>query len=317
MKFGLHFALAEAAPDSPVLRQNPDWTSSTTYGYFGAVSICLSHKPVRDWLIAETVRMIDEYNLDWILQDGENMVKNCTKPSHSHHPANSNWDNAVNGINAVVTGVQQQRPNTHWENCEDGGNMMTFNMVKNYVTSITCDDSGPLTSRQAMWGATYVFPPRYTDRYMPDEQLNSYVTRSFMFGGPWIFMNRLPNLSRQSLEYAASEIRIYKAMRKSIRNGKVFHLTLRPEDTRTDAIQSLDPATGSAIMIATRAGSAAAPNPIRLRGLEPARSYRVRFADSPYTFSMTGLQLMTTGVRVNLPSMWSAEIVYVDPEQVQ
>ena len=28
MKFGLHFALAEADPASPVLQANPDWTST-------------------------------------------------------------------------------------------------------------------------------------------------------------------------------------------------------------------------------------------------------------------------------------------------
>jgi alpha-galactosidase len=45
MKFGLHFPLAEAAPDAPVLRQNPDWTSSESYSYYGARSLCLSHQP--------------------------------------------------------------------------------------------------------------------------------------------------------------------------------------------------------------------------------------------------------------------------------
>ena len=46
--------------------------------------------------------------------------------------------------------------------------MMTFNMVQNYVTSITNDASGSLASRQAVYGATYPFPPRYAERYMPD-----------------------------------------------------------------------------------------------------------------------------------------------------
>ena len=64
--------------------------------------------------------------------------------------------------------IQQARPNVFWENCENGGNMMTFNMVKSYVTSITNDASGSLPSRQAVYGATYPFPPRYAERYMPE-----------------------------------------------------------------------------------------------------------------------------------------------------
>ena len=104
MKFGLHFALAEAMATAPVLQQNPDWTSSTSYNYFGAESLCLSHQPARDWLIQQTLQMIDNYNIDWILQDGQNMVKKCTKTTHTHDSRDSNYSNAVDGINYVVSG---------------------------------------------------------------------------------------------------------------------------------------------------------------------------------------------------------------------
>src|ERR1041384_6286200 len=97
MKFGLHFALAEADQGSPVLQQNPDWTSSVSDNYFGAQSLCLSNQATQEWLIAQAIRMIDEYHVDWILQDGENMVKQCTKTTHTHDPADSNYSNAVDG----------------------------------------------------------------------------------------------------------------------------------------------------------------------------------------------------------------------------
>src|SRR5262249_7118065 len=119
MKFGLHFALAEAGLDSPVLQANRDWTASQSDNYFGAASLCLSHQPVKDWLVQQAIRMIDDYHVDWILQDGENMVKRCTKTTHTHDPADSNYSNSVDGINAVVSAIQTARPNVYWENCED------------------------------------------------------------------------------------------------------------------------------------------------------------------------------------------------------
>src|SRR5208283_5470440 len=82
MKFGLHFALTEADLASPVLQANPDWTSTEDDEYHGAVSLCLSNQPARDWLIQQGIRMIDDYGVDWIVQDGENMVKQCTKTTH-------------------------------------------------------------------------------------------------------------------------------------------------------------------------------------------------------------------------------------------
>ncbi len=314
MKFGLHFALLEASPTAPVLRQNPDWSSSVDNNYLGiGVSLCASHRPVREWLAREAVRIIDEYNVDWMLQDGENMVKQCTKTTHTHDPFDSNYSNSVDGLNYVLDEALRQRPGVTWENCEDGGNMMTFSMARRYATSITADNADVMTTRQAMFGATYPFPPRYTDRYMEDTSLDTYTTRSYMFGGPWIFMNRLASMSRLDLDFAASEIRIYKTLREKIRDGKVFHLTVRPAEGRIDAIESYHAASDSAVVFVYRAGAAAASRTLRVRGLKANRMYTVRFQNTGQTYQASGSQLSTAGVQVNLRERYSAEIVYVDP----
>src|SRR5262249_12122123 len=98
MRFGLHFALAEVARDAPVLRDHPDWIASESNDYFGALSLCLSNRPTREWLVAEAIRMIDDYGVDYILQDGENPVKLCRRTDHTHDPDDSNYSNAVEGI---------------------------------------------------------------------------------------------------------------------------------------------------------------------------------------------------------------------------
>lgn len=316
MKFGVHFALAEAAPDAPVLLEHPDWTSSETYGYFGALSLCLSNQETQQWLIDQAVRMIEDYNVDWILQDGENMVKRCTKSTHTHDPADSNYSNSVLGLNAVLAEIQRRKPAVLWENCENGGNMMTFNMVQYYVTSITNDASSSLGARQAVFGATYPFPPRYANRYMGDEKLDSYTTRSFLFGGPWIFMNRLSAMKPDDLAFAASEIRLFKTIRTRIRDGKVYRLTERPEEDRIDAIQSYHEPTDSAIAIVTRDGGESDSFILRPRGLKVGGLYRVRFQDDTRILTITGDELMRVGVTVRLPLKKISEIVYIDPLQL-
>jgi alpha-galactosidase len=312
MKFGLHFPLAEAMQDSPVLTQNPDWTSSESYAYYDSKSLCFGHQPVRDWIVKEAVRMIDDYNVDWIVQDGENMVKQCNKSSHTHDPLDSNYANSVEGINAVVAGIQSLRPNVLWENCEDGGNMMTFNMVRSYVTSIAADDSGALTTRKAVYGATYPFSPRYADRYMPVESLDIYTTRSFLFGGPWIFMNKLPEMKEPDLALAAREIQLYKSIRRPIREGRVYHLTPPPAEGSIDALQSLHPVSGSAVAIITRDGGSQSTYQLRPRGLDPELSYQVSFENSARLVTLTGSQLMDIGVRIDLPENRTAEVVRIE-----
>ena len=315
MKFGLHFALTEADPDSPVLQANPDWTSSENDEYHGAVSLCLSNQPARDWLVQQGIRMIDDYHVDWILQDGENMVKQCTKSSHTHNSDDSNYSNSVEGLNAVVSAIQAARPNVLWENCEDGGNMMTFNMVRNYVTSITNDASGSLGSRRAAYGATFPFSPRYAERYMPDSDgVNEYATHSYRFGGNWALMNRLADLTPDQLGFLKQEISNYKAQRTEIASGKVFHIQ-PPAANATDVIQSYNPATDDAIAVITRAQSDSPQFNFRPKGLNPAQRYTVWFEVDPSVYSLPGSQLMDSGIRVQLPMPYSSEVVHIDHQQ--
>ncbi len=312
LKFGLHFALTQADPASPVLQQNPDWTSSEEDNYFGSASLCLSHQPVRDWLVQQAIRMIDDYHVDWILQDGENMVKTCTKTTHTHDPADSNYANSVQGLNAVVSAIQQARPQVLWENCENGGNMMTFNMVRTYVTSITNDASGSLQSRRAAYGATYPFPPRFAERYMPSSDgLDPYATHSYRFGGPWVLMSKLTDLTPDQKGFLAREISSYKDQRDAISRGKVFHI-LPPANSATDAIQSYDPTTDSAIAVVTRAASDGPLYQFRPRGLDPSQRYTVWFEIDPSVHSMSGAQLMSQGVGVHLPVPFSSDVVHIE-----
>jgi len=315
MKFGLHFALAEADPSSPVLQDNPDWSATDDSNYFGAKSLCLSNQPTQDWLIQEGIRVIDEYHVDWILQDGQNMVKQCTKTSHTHDPADSNYANSVQGINAVVSAIQQARPNVVWENCEDGGNMMTFNMVKSYVTSITNDASGALASRAAAYGATYPFPPRYAERYMPaSDGFTPYATHSYRFGGPWVLMIPLADLPAEQVTFLRSQVQNYKSQRTDISGGKVFHI-LAPGANATDVIQSYNETTDTAIAVITRAASSGSTFLYRPRGLQAQQRYTVWFEISPAVYSQPGAQLMSNGFRVMLPTPYSSEVVHIEPQQ--
>jgi hypothetical protein len=309
MKFGLHYVVSEAMADSPVLQQHPEWACSTSYNYHGAVSLALQHKPVQDWLIEEGVRIIMEYNVDWILQDGQTMVKQCENEGLSYDPRDWNYmgDQA---LSRILQEIQARTPGVVWENCANGGNMMTFRMVRNYVTSITNDASGSLGSRQGLYGASFPFPPRYTDRYMPEVPMTDYNTRSFIFGGPWILMNKLTELKPLEFDFLKREILRYKEIRTSIRDSKVNHISARPLEGRTDVIQSYNSERDEAVAVIVRDNSAASRYTLRFRDLIESHDYTVTFADDPRVLTLPGSLLMERGVSVNLPERESGEIVY-------
>ena len=313
MKFGLHFVPAEAAATAPVLEQHPDWTASVNNGYYGAESICLAHRPAQNWVRDSIVGLIQNYGVDWITQDGENLVKECTKTTHTHDPSNSNWGNSVNGIDALVESVRQVAPGTLWENNADGGTMSTFEAVKHYATFDSCDACEHQPRRQAVYGMSYVFPPRFIERYMQEPPIK-FTTRSSMFGGPWILMQQLTQLSSSELTLLRSEAAIYKSLRGLIRDGKVFHLLPRADGVSIEAIESFNSDLDRGVIFAYRPNSPTSTPTIFPRGLDPSRNYQVSFQDSGDNFSNSGAALMSGGIKVKLPSILSAEIVYISGE---
>lgn len=315
MKFGLHMPFAEAALDSRVLREHPDWKveNDGQRAYFEAAGLCLSHRPAREWVIAEILRVVRENGVDWLLQDGENMVKRCDASHHSHDAQDSNYANAVDGLQEVLRAVREAEPGLLLENCEDGGNMQTFSMTSNYVTSIVNDNSDMLTTRKSIYGATYPFPPRFTDRYMETTPWSTYHTRSHFFGGPLILMQKITEWPDWMASFARHEIGIYKAIRERIRDGKIYHLTPPPDGTFHDAMQAHDETADVSVLIAFRPEGAASEATLRPRGLQDARIYRVRVEGRDGVLTAAGSALRRDGIRVVFDSDPGAEIVHIEP----
>jgi hypothetical protein len=192
--------------------------------------------------------------------------------------------------------------------------MMTFNMVTRYVTSITNDASGSLPSRRAVYGATYPFPPRYAERYMPEtDGLSPYATHSYRFGGPWVLMNRLTELTPDQLGFLSQQIRNYKNQRNDISAGKVYHIQA-PASEGTDAIQSYNADTDTALAVITRAAAGGPTYLFKPKGLDPNRRYSVWFEIALAAYSKTGAQLMSDGIQVPLPTPYSSEIVHIEKQ---
>ncbi|MCX6614950.1 MAG: alpha-galactosidase [Acidobacteria bacterium] len=310
MKFGLHFVPVEAADESPVLQENPDWTSTWDSGYFNAHSICISNQPAQQWLQQAALSVVQVYNPDWFVQDAENLVKECTKDTHTHDPANSNWDNAVNGLDLFMKFMRAAAPQIGWENNADGGTMATFDAVKRYATFGGCDACGHMDRRRVTHGMTYVFPPRFISRYMEEPPIK-FTTRSSMFGGPWILMQRITEWTPAEIDLVRQEAALYKSLRGLINRGKVYHLLERPSDYTTAAIESFDAESDRGLVFVYRPDSSVSTQTIYPRGLNPNRNYRVTFQETSDSSTQSGAEWMRRGIAVKLPSKNFAEIVYI------
>ncbi len=311
MKLGLHWTPAEASPISPIMTSHPEYQATEASEYFGALGLCLSNTPGQTWARTALNDIVTSYGVDWITQDGENLVKECTRADHTHDPANSNYDNSVNGIDSLLAYSIAKHPQLLWENNADGGDMLTFQMVKNYVTAASCDACSEILRLQSVYGMSYVFPPRYIDRYVPGSP-TKWNMRTAAFGGPLILMQKDSTWTTAQVNLVAGEIQIYKALRGLIRDGKVYHLGPVPGITTNSAIESYNAGMDRAVIFAYRPQSPDASMVIHPRGLSLTGTYTVHFQDSAESWTATGAAIMTSGITVKLPAQNTAEIVYID-----
>jgi hypothetical protein len=140
--------------------------------------------------------------------------------------------------------------------------------------------------------------------------LDSYATGSYMFGGNWVLMNSLVDLTPDQVAFLGQQIRVYKSQRADIADAKVYHI-LPPAADGTDVIQSYNPATDNAIAVVTRAEADGSRYIFRPLGLVSDQYYAVWFANDPSVFWEIGSQLMDNGVWVQLPTPYSSDIVHI------
>ncbi|WP_448541187.1 alpha-galactosidase [Roseiflexus sp.] len=315
MRFGVHVALAQCNPDAPVAREHPDWLIHTGNDYYGAGPLCLGHEPCRAWLIEQLIRLIDEEGIDYIIQDGEDMVKRCERSDHTHAPGDSNYANSQYGLDIVIESLRRARPHLVLENCEDGGCMMTYKMARLYHTSITVDNTSSYATRQGVYGASYPFSPRYSVRYMQDDP-SRYTLRSSIFGGPLILMQRVTEWNEAQMAETRQAIEQYKALRHLIRSAKIIHLKAPQHNIDGlgwgwDAIQAVAPDTSRSVIMVYRARGDLAERTFRPRGLLPEAHYAVRFVDSGRTLQCAGAELERDGITITLDE-FDSEIVMLE-----
>ncbi|HMO57351.1 MAG TPA: alpha-galactosidase [Roseiflexaceae bacterium] len=316
MRFGVHMALPQCNVAAPVAQAHPEWLIHPEVDdYWGAAALCLAHEPARDWLTGEILRLIDEEQIDYIIQDAEDLVKRCTRSDHSHAPGDSNYSGSERGIDVIMQTIRRERPHVVLENCEDGGCMMTYKMARLYHTSITVDNIASYATRQGIYGASYPFSPRYSVRYMQDDP-TPYTLRSSIFGGPLILMQRITDWNDEQMALTKAAVAEYKALRGLIRDAKIIHLDPPRSNVEYvgygwDAIQAVAPERDRSVVFVFRALGGKPEHTVRPRGLDDDARYRVHLSDANRSSEQSGAELARHGVTIALGEE-ASEIITIE-----
>jgi hypothetical protein len=126
--------------------------------------------------------------------------------------------------------------------------------------------------------------------------------------------------SPQQHDEARAAIALYKqSLRPLIRDARLYHVSPRPDGVHWDAIEYFDPTRKSGVVYTFR-GTVAdeSAHNFTLAGLQPRKLYRLHFHDGTAAdATVSGHDLMTTGLAVKLPIPQSSELVFLEEKDGQ
>ena len=324
MRFGLWVALGAADPLSSVVQDHPDWVArvggAPVPTDFEGVALCLGDSRVRAWILAQVDRLVAEGSLDWLVHDFT-VITGCDDPAHGHQ-AGDGWWASTAGYYAVLEEIRKRHPKLVLENCWDGGSLFDFGMVARHDTSATSDRNDAYGNQRAVYGGTYLVPPRYLDKYVGDDgSADSYRFLSALAGGPLLLMGRIGDWAPETDTAAKAALDLFKKTRLVHRDGAVYHLTPQPGAAAVSALECYDAKTGTGTIVVWVPGGASGPTAASTAhvvpvGLTSSALYDVHVATdlapgrSPEALPTdSGANLMSGGISLSLPPGEGAAIV--------
>jgi hypothetical protein len=317
----------------------PDWKPQP----FKGQTIDIGVPAAQAYAQREVNRLVDDYHLDMLEHDGYLVAQGCVRSDHPHAPpdpshmsievgnhiveSSNSTDvshHAVKAYYAIYSKLRRNHPNLLLEICNDGGRMVDFGSAAHGDYFSITDTYDPLSNRRAFYDASYVLPPAMLEAYVekwPTPKIENfrYMLRSGMMG--WLTI-MLDTTAWNQQEHAAAklEIKLYKEqLRPLIRGAALYHIAPRPDGLHWDGIEYFDLNRDRGVIYAFRGATPGDNNYVfRLRGVAPAKTYQLHFQDgSAPDRSITGGELLDSGLTVHLPIPNSSELVFINPTKSQ
>jgi alpha-galactosidase len=297
----------------------PDWQPGPFYGG----QLCLGCEEAKEWAIAKTQWLVGEHKLDYLKHDCGPIVTSCNKTTHrhSHGVDASYW--AATGYYEVQEKLRKAFPHLILENCSGGGHIKDFGVIARTHYTVTTDTLSNLPNRQSIYDSTFAFPPILLQGYTYENFYDAkgdnpgpYFWRSAMMGAWQIDPTNVASWTEPERESVRKAVRIYKEwIRPMLQDVKVYHILPRPDGAHWDGMFYWSPSLRKGTVYIFRPDSDEEHRVIRLKGLEPASSYRIRSEDGSVEAGVrSGASLMDEGLRIALPARYTSDLIYIQEE---
>jgi alpha-galactosidase len=326
LRFGLWFEPEMVSPDSDLYRAHPDWCfhvpgRERTEGRSQLV-LDFGRAEVREHIWAAMSSVLRSAPIGFVKWD---MNRHLTEVWSPELPAQRQGEAAhrfVLGVYDLLERMHREFPDVLVEGCSGGGGRFDAGMLFYHPYIWTSDNSDAIDRLRIQHGTTMAYPLSSMDANVsavPNHQVHRrtpLATRAEVaFTGA--FGYQLDLLALPPAERAAMlrQTERWKEVRRIVHHGDL-HRLIDPRGNRWAAWMCVAPDRAAAVVTCVRI-LAEANSPrlvLRLRGLDPARTYRVRgldlheapggagatvYEERASEFDASGSALMEIGLRID------------------
>ncbi len=321
LEFGLWVEPEMANAKSKLLAAHPDWTLHAGNRVQplgrGQYVLDLSRGEVAEAIFAQLDALLAAHPIGYLKWD---MNRDLTHAASLGRPASHRQTLAVY---ALIDRLRAAHPGVEIESCASGGGRADYEILKRTERIWTSDNNDPLDRQAIQRGASVFLPPEVMGAHVGPSPAHSTGRRTSVATRGWTAFFGHMGIEADVRGFTEAEraglaeiIALYKAHRRLLHGGRTLRL-----ETDPGAIAFMVAGDTGALVSYARLETPrhAGLAPLRLPGLAPDASYRVRLLSPARTAplteaSATGALLEVMGLP--LPMLRAGEVAVFHLERV-
>jgi alpha-galactosidase len=296
MEFGLWFEPEMVNPDSELYRAHPDWILNTgdhvPLQHRNQLVLDLSRQEVFDYLLDHIDAVLSDYDISYVKWDHNRDLIDAGSASRHGAPAVHAQTAA---FYRLLDELRRRHPRVEWESCASGGGRIDLAVLERTERVWTSDMTDALSRQRIQRWTGQLVPPEYLGAHISAEashQTGRHLPLPFRaataffghFGIEW----DLTEATDEQRAVIADWIALYKQHRALLHAGRVVRVDHPDEAVWVHGVVATDRSAAVIALVQMDESMHHSPAPVRLPGLDPARTYRVTRIDPHGAATRTG-----------------------------
>lgn len=310
MKFGIWFEPEMISPDSDLYRAHPDWAIAIG-GRQPSLArnqyvLDLTRKEVRDHVYGSVAKVLRGANIEYVKWDMNRHLSDIGSSALAADQMGEFYHRYVLGVYEMQGRLIREFPHLLLENCSGGGARFDPGMLF-YSPQIWCsDDTDAVERLKIQEGTALVYPLSTMGAHVSDcpnhvlhrtvpFETRGYVALAGTFGYE-LDVTRIPEEDRRQIP---EQTAMYHKYNDLVREGDYYRIASYAENHYFDCwgVVSKDKAEALYTFIQVLNRPNYHSRRIRLKGLDPEKTYRIEGEESTYL----GALLMKAGINIPNP----------------